>query len=264
MKQLLFILSLLSLFACNNAKQIVKYTQQQVLVKDDTCQTNDCTTVNFKYIRFEGMAADSLNKIVQEMIGSSYFNDSFVVYAPKENAEKFIAVYRESRDEFPDHAAVWTLDKDLRVDTIFKNVITLRYDESSFAGGAHGNYYTQFNHFQLKPFKVLWLADFLNQPQDTFQVIKIAESVFREQQKLGAYDDLEEAGFFFEKGIFRLNENFHFTDKGIEFHFNIYEIQPYANGEYGLLIPYKKVEHLINKKMLQPFNTSNLVTSIFQ
>lgn len=244
---------LMFLVACNNTANQLKFKEVEVQAKDDTCQTNTCTTASFRYVQFEGLAADSLNKVVEEVIGSSFFNDSFSVASPKETAQKFIAVYKDFKNEFPDNEQTWTLDKALTVDTLFKNIITLRFDESSYTGGAHGSYYTQFNHFQLKPFRIMWLSDFLNNPQDTFQMIKIAESVFREKEELGAYDDLEEAGFFFEKGIFRLNENFHFTKEGMEFQFNIYEIQPYAAGDYRLLIPYNKIAHLLNKKLLQAF-----------
>jgi hypothetical protein len=241
---------LLFFTSCKFSNHRLTYRDVELQLKDDTCQTNNCTNVSFRYVKFEGEAADSLNKIVDETIGAFYFNDSFSVDSPKETAQKFIAVYKAYRNEFPENEQTWILDKVLKVDTLFENVVTLRFDESSYTGGAHGSYYTQFNHFQLKPFRILWLADFLNHPQDTFQLIKIAESVFREKEKLGAYDDLKEAGFFFENGIFRLNENFHFTKDGMEFQFNIYEIQPYSAGDYQLLIPYNKIAHLLNKKLL--------------
>lgn len=245
-----FLISVL-LFACNEPGNSLRFSQKELVLKDDTCQTNECTMVSLRYPIFEGTASDTLNQTALNMIGSSYFNDTFVVLSPQKTAETFINTYREFKEETPDYPSItWVLDKDLRVDTILSNVITLRYDESSFSGGAHGNYYTLFNHFQLQPFKILWLADFLNQASDTFQVIKIAESVFREQHKLNAYADLSE-DFFFENGIFKLNDNFHFTQKGIEFHFNIYEIQPYAAGDYDLLIPFDKVAHLLNKELLK-------------
>jgi hypothetical protein len=241
---------ILLVFGCQHPSNRLKFKEVEVKAKDDTCTGSDCTTAHFRYVQFEGTSADSLNKFVLEVIGTSFFDDTISRGTPREMAEMFVAAYKDFKKEYPENGQNWLLDKELKVDTMFKNCISLRYDESSYTGGAHGNYFTQFSHFQLKPFRIMWLADFLKQPQDTTQIIKIAESVFRENEKLGAYDDLEEAGYFFQKGIFRLNENFHFTKEGIEFLFNIYEIQPYSEGAYILLIPYKKIEHLLNKELM--------------
>lgn len=255
MKKVGFVLGLTLLFwSCNNSVSKLTYSNKEVFVKDDTCKTESCTNATIRYLEFKGTAADTLNKITLELVGASYFNDSFVIYTPEKTAKEFISVYHSAQEEFPESGITWMLDKQVSVDTVFKNMVTIRYDEASFTGGAHGNYFTQFNHYCLKPFKLLWLADFLNEPADTFQVIKIAEAVFRESEQLSAYDNLTDEGFFFEDGIFRLNDNFHFTKEGVVFHFNIYEIQPYAKGPYDLLVPYKKLEHLLNMKLLKGAN----------
>ncbi|MCS6955883.1 MAG: DUF4163 domain-containing protein [Chitinophagales bacterium] len=249
-KILFSLICFFSIYSCKQQK--LSYVTKHFELKDTQCKSKNCTSVNFQYVYFEGENADTLNKVVDEYIGASFVDDSLVKQTPEQAAQAFIEMYREVQKEFPDADMPWYLKRKLMVDTQFNNIITLEYSESSYTGGAHGSYFTQYNSYQLKPFKILWIGDFLLNPKDTSILIKIAESVFREDQKLGAYDNLEEAGFFFENGIFRLNDNFHFTSTGLEFHFNIYEIQPYAMGEYKLLIPYNKIDNLLNKSMLQP------------
>lgn len=235
----------------NKGGAALTWKEEQIVVKEAGCAAADCAFADFRYIIFEGIGAPQLNKQVEEIMGSSFLGDSLIVSTPKESAENFIAAFEANRKDFPDDSAKWMLDREIRPDTLFENIITLRYDESSFSGGAHGMYFTNFNHFQLSPFKTLWLADFLNNPEDTVLVTALAEVIFRNKQELGSDESLEEAGYFFAKGVFRLNENFHFTEQGLEFHFNIYEIQPYANGEYKLLIPFDKIERFLKPSIFK-------------
>ena len=255
-----YLILLVVAIAFNSCNQILNKTSaansltwkdENIVVKEIGCEELSCALADFRYVIFSGLGADSLNKQVNELMGSSFMDDSLIVSNPKTSAEKFIAAFEANKKDFPEDSARWMLDREIRPDSLFENVITLRYDESSFSGGAHGMYFTIFNHFQLSPFKTLWLADFLNNPEDTILVTALAEAIFRDKQELGSDERLEEAGYFFAKGVFKLNENFHFTEQGLAFHFNIYEIQPYASGEYKLLVPYDKIERFLKPSIFK-------------
>ncbi len=235
----------------NANKQALTWRETNVVAKEQNCAAADCAFADFRFVVFTGAGADSLNRHIEEMMGSSYMDDSLIVTTPQLSAEKFITAFEDFKSEYPESAQRWMLDREIRPDTLLGNVITLRYDESSYSGGAHGLYFTIYNHFQLSPFRSMWLADFLSNPADTLAIATIAEEIFRNKQELGKDENLEEAGYFFTRGIFKLNENFHFTKSGLEFHFNIYEIQPYAAGELELLLPYERIAQFLKPEIFK-------------
>ena len=60
---------------------------------------------------------------------------------------------------------------------------------------------------------------------------------FRKARGLAPADDLIEAGFNFSDDTFELNENFGVADNALIFHFNAYEVAPYALGPTDVEIP---------------------------
>jgi len=58
-------------------------------------------------------------------------------------------------------------------------------------------------------------------------------------------ENLEEAGFWFNEGNFKLNDNFLITTDGLKFFFNSYEIGPYAIGTTELLIPFSRIKNIL-------------------
>ncbi|MEB0249576.1 RsiV family protein, partial [Mucilaginibacter sp. 5B2] len=51
--------------------------------------------------------------------------------------------------------------------------------------------------------------------------------------------------YFFDKNIFKLNENYSITPIALRFMYNQYEIKPYASGQTELLIPYSEISKLM-------------------
>jgi hypothetical protein len=77
------------------------------------------------------------------------------------------------------------------------------------------------------------------------ELTKIAENKFRRLFNIPANKDLINAGFFFNKGIFRLNDNYSFSNYGITFKFNPYEVAAYVYGAPEITIPYSEIKNLI-------------------
>jgi hypothetical protein len=224
------------------------WKEENVVVNEKNCEAVDCAFADFRYVIFSGLGADSLNKQVAEIIGSSFIGDSLVVATPKAFAENFIAAFENHKLQFPNDSTKWKLDRQMRTDTLLENTISLRYDESSVTGGAPISF-TFYSHFQIAPYKTLWLADFLTNADDTLLLTAIAESVFRAKEDIAVDEDLVEAGYLFPKGIFKLNENFHFAENGLEYHFNINEMLPAR--EYKLLIPYPKIARFLKPSVFK-------------
>ncbi len=233
----------------SSAKKLT-WKEENITVNEKGCAAVDCAFADFRFVIFSGTGADSLNRQIAEFMGSSFIGDSLIVATPKAFAENFMAAFESHKQQFPNDSIKWKLDRQMRIDTLFDNVVSLRYDESSVTGGTPVSF-TFYSHFQIAPYKTFWLSDFLSNPDDTLLVTAIAEAIFRDKEELAVDEDLTEADYFFPKGIFRLNENFHFTESGLEYHFNITEIQPAVMGEYKLLIPYNKIGRFLKPSVFK-------------
>lgn len=114
-----------------------------------------------------------------------------------------------------------------------KNYLTLQIDEDSFAGGAHGNYFSIYSTFDSNTGKVLTLKDL---DKNLSKITRIGESKFRELKKIPYNKKLNDFDFFFNKDKFYLPENFGITDKSVIFYYNSYEIASYAAGPTELVM----------------------------
>ncbi|MBM3921534.1 MAG: DUF3298 domain-containing protein, partial [Sphingomonadales bacterium] len=80
---------------------------------------------------------------------------------------------------------------------------------------------------------------------DTNAVIKIAEKTFRKAKGMDDNADISKTWFW--NGKFYLPDNFAYTEKGILFFYNVYEIAPYEQGETELLLDYQTLGKLLIK-----------------
>ena len=84
---------------------------------------------------------------------------------------------------------------------------------------------------------------------DVDELNVIGELYFRKMFDLSPNEDLGDAGFWFDNNQFSVNENFSFSNSVVTFHYNTYEIAPYANGPTDLEIPIREVKHLLLKEL---------------
>lgn len=84
----------------------------------------------------------------------------------------------------------------------------------------------------------------LESPIDRFDMDalkQLAEKAFRQYHKLSVDANLDDAGFFFENGVFSLPANMALTENGLMLLYNPYEVAAYALGETRLFIPYAEI-----------------------
>jgi hypothetical protein len=123
------------------------------------------------------------------------------------------------------------------------SVLTLQLDGYTYQGGAHGSAITSFINWNTKTKKNITLGDIMiNGYPD--KLTKIADTIFRKQEKLSSTASLSK-DYFFKNGQFALNDNYSITPLGIRFLYNEYEIKPYAAGQTDLFIPYVKIKSLL-------------------
>ena len=215
---------------------------------DCTGSRDQCTRVRLRWMLFltaPGPAAvDSLNQFVRVALLKAHDRE---VLLPTEDSVMtvFIDAYRRFAGSAPGGAShPWSLERriELMGDTL--GVASLSVTETSFLGGAHPNSNTKFASFDVSSGRALRLWDLLRgDARDSLDAA--GERAFRRVRKLPPEADLKAAGFSFEGGRFRLNENFAVTATGLLFFFNDYEIGPHSLGATSLSLPWAEVMPLV-------------------
>lgn len=223
----------------------VTYTMQAVHERAKDCGNlpdSSCTVVQMSYPLFKGQPAlnDSVkNRLLHIFISGDEKADTSLnamattllngYYTFKKNDER--------KDMF------FTLDTYAKVIKQDSSLIAIEYGGYTYQGGAHGSDFTGFINWNPKTKKEIYLEDVLL-PNTQRQLSKIAERIFRKDEKLKDTSSLEQ-DYFFEDNKFALNENYSFTPLGIRFLYNQYEIKPYAAGQTELFIPWADLKTLI-------------------
>ena len=265
MKRIVAFLILSSLFACQS-EQKKQVTEDTLSYQKDSLNL-ELDTLAFHYDSLKAYSKNlvSANKGVKDTTMASIvypvFNNQQVDDLVKGNALKannpdetsyksyedlasrFIRQYDDFQKEGLGYTAAWFKEVHITVLPQRKDYLGLKYFYVDYAGGAHPNsaiIYKNYNATTLQEIKLADLIPLANQPK----LREVAEKIFRANEKLDAKQNLDN-GYFFDKGVFTLNDNFTITDQGLKFLYNTYEIKPYSEGTTELLIPYTAIKELL-------------------
>jgi len=265
MKRIVAIIFISSLFACQS-EQNKQGTEDTLNYQEDSLNlASDTLVYHYDSLKVYSKNQVSANKGMKDttMVSILYpvFNNQQVDGLVKGNALKangpdepdyksyqdlannFISQYDDFQKEGLGNAAAWFKEINITVLSQRKGYLGLKYFYVDYAGGAHPNsaiIYKNYNATTLQEIKLAYLIPLENQPK----LKEVAEKIFRANEKLGPKQGLDN-GYFFDKGIFTLNDNFTITDKGLKFLYNTYEIKPYSEGTTELLIPYTAIKELL-------------------
>ncbi|WP_169927070.1 DUF3298 and DUF4163 domain-containing protein [Mucilaginibacter auburnensis] len=205
----------------------------------DKADTN-CTVAKLKYPEFKTDSA--LNDTIKSRLLNMFYTDK-----PYSGIDDMLKRYFDSyynmkkTDERPD--MVFDLDAYAKILRQDSSLTTLEVSGYSYQGGAHGGSVTTFINWNTKSNKSVTLSDILiNNYQP--ELNKIAEKIFRSQEKLSDTSSLAN-DYFFANDKFALNNNYSITPLGLRFFYNQYEIKPYAAGTTELFVPYKNIRSLL-------------------
>lgn len=97
-----------------------------------------------------------------------------------------------------------------------------------YSGGAHGNWSKMYKTYDKDSKKLITYYDFFD--YDAMDVLKgiILKKV--EEKKVNSF-----------KEEFYVTDNVYFTDKGISFNYNPYEIAPYSEGDIHIFVAYSEI-----------------------
>ncbi len=229
----------------NNLSQKEKYSMKAAGTKDTAYCSYDVTYQTFNGKGKRKKLAAGLNMLMHNAITT----DTAHLELPLEKRVEQDA--REFREEWQrlnaDPNARWTFNytKEQKFAAIHANrhFVSVKDQAYYFTGGAHGFRVTVYTLIENKTGQPVdnWHTLFT----DTNAVLKIAESTFRKAKKIPDGETINQSWFW--NGKFYLPDNFAYTEKGILFFYNVYEIAPYEQGETELLLDYESLGKLLIK-----------------
>jgi len=152
--------------------------------------------------------------------------------------------WQESKAQGPPGTAPYWEGRVVKVLYASPRVFSLEFDDGSFTGGAHPNFFSAYQNFDVLTGAKIRLADILVQEYQV-PLTLIAEQKFRKAKGLSADASLRQAGYSFDNDRFRLAGNFAIGPEGLTFLYNLYEIASYAQGITVFLIGYGEINTLI-------------------
>lgn len=174
------------------------------------------------------------NKIANNLAGAS---------------KAFFGAVDEARKEMPDAPnMVYTYDGLGDTLWISSSVISLYYNESTYTGGAHGNYNTSYYNFDATNGKLLELNEIV---KDTLALNKLAEVKFKAEETAMAKEngmEFKMEDYFFPENKFILPQNIGITKEGLRLLYNPYEVAAYARGMIILDIPWQELKGIVVEK----------------
>ncbi|SHF03075.1 protein of unknown function [Cnuella takakiae] len=190
----------------------------------------------------------AIRKRLVQFVGSGNQGGEAAALMQQAQSNLFAAYRKEfgqtKEEELKEMPAAFTNDQSQRALVAYsgKAFLSLSLFTYAYTGGAHGNYGTQFQSFNLASGKALQVKDVLN-PAGIKALSKLLAAAFREREGLSAATPLTEGGLFENK--LKTTDNFFVTGKGLGFNYQPYEIGPYAMGEIILYLPYARIRNYL-------------------
>jgi len=222
-----------------------------------TTMGDDTTRVTLAFPEFVATrtpeALDSLNAAVRRLVLASWSaNGGAPARDTTQLMQQFEQEWRDERRKVGTPFG-WFLDRRVSVSAETLGVVTLRFREYLFTGGAHPLPTTRFVNVEEKSGRTLRFTDlFADSLRDSLSAALVP--AFRAARGLGPDSSLGSAGFWFPDGRFRVNDNVGLGPRGVAFYFNAYEVGPYALGptevvgDYDAMKPFANPDGPLAKK----------------
>lgn len=238
--------------------------QKKVYVDDDTLK--QAMTLNL-FLEYPKTLADSTNcSKIQSLIGLIFLGkDSVNVFNEILPKQAFSLLEKRYINEAHKYAEEWSLDEEpyvdfseyyqdisTRIDAIIGSIMVVSTTRSSYLGGAHGGYYVLYDNIDIKTAQIitekeLFIAGSEDEIASAIQrVISLRNESQNKDDRINLLLDLEDV---------KSNSNFYFSNEGLVYVYNEYDITSYADGIQEVVVPYTDIIDLINDKYIPLINS---------
>ncbi len=214
----------------------------------DTAGT-PCVSIRFSYPAILNVGAAAGAESVGTYVRTEMFTsleDAGRTLSFDSIASDLIDQYTSLRAEFADYSLPWTLERLCTVPVDTSGVISIRFEETSFLGGAHGLRIVRLASFDTYSGKRLSCEDFFG-PGYESAFARIVEQEFRMARSIPDSQSLADAGFWIEEGKFEPTENVAIGRGALVLYYNPYEIAPYVMGPTEVRIPFAHLNGIVRR-----------------
>ncbi|MEF3078414.1 DUF3298 and DUF4163 domain-containing protein [Winogradskyella poriferorum] len=216
--------------------------------------SNETKTVSFENNSYENHYEADISVSIDEAIGNSEVS-KIINFKIKEAIistlsdvtkktslesvlEDFDTEFITFKKQFPEasHPA-WELHIETEKVYQSEEIITLSINTYEFKGGAHGNDKIKFLNLNANTGEVYKLSDIIDNSDDFKALAK--DHFLKSIDAAKENNQIED--YFFGKP-FQLPENIGFSDDGLVFLYNVYEVASYDQGYTEFVIPFDAVE----------------------
>ena len=252
MRRSYLMVGLLLLAACQSATKTEAIESTPPLTFEEKnenfqeCMGEACATVDLTYPVFNGDTALAVinNRQIAEQNTQMWVTGDQQYNGMEEAVSSFFDGYKSFRTDFPDAPQEWTFETEAQVTHQSDSLVSIRFENFSYLGGAHPNTVVLYLNLDLSQ-----NADVLVHEKlliDRAKLLELAEEKFREHHEVEQGIGLEEDGrFFLDEGKFFLPAAMGYEDDEFVLLYNAYEIGPYAMGRTELRFPLEEVEGVV-------------------
>src|SRR5690554_1101582 len=229
------------LTACNNSVETDKETTLSYHIESESrekCVGEACAKVEWEYPFFcgnDGLSA-GINWQIQEHLKYHLMTDDYGFDDLSAGIDLFFEGYERFRNDFPDAVQQWTIDIEGDVTFLSDQLVSIRFVNFSYTGGAHPNTVVAYLNLDLSdsvsiiPYESLIL--------DRDRLLELTEKKFRQYHEVDPGVSLEDDGrFFLDKGTFFLPVTAGYDNDEFVLYYNNYEIAPYVMGGTEIRFP---------------------------
>ncbi len=195
--------------------------------------------------------SDSIKLIINELLLADEAGN--IAYkTTEERLFDFLQSYQKAVQEMKKDLvpiSKWEYKVAIEVLTNTNRIVSLRYSEYSFMGGAHPNTLRLFFNFETKTGRLLSLEDIFTANYQPL-LLGAGEAYFRRSVGLNSDTPLNTTAYEFPNARFALPRNFAITATGLLFCYNPYDIGPYALGLIEFEIPFDAILPILKKELL--------------
>jgi hypothetical protein len=184
----------------------------------------------FNVLLYDGRTIDEYKETLIECYRSAYQNMREVA---------------EQRPDIPPSAMDWEYTEIMETRTFSDRGLLIERKKEYYTGGAHGMEQKIYYTVDLKEPKVLRMEDLFTDPESP-ELRRIVWNGLREYAALEENIPLS-SGIYFDDEP-EMSGNCFPTYDGLGLRWNPYEIGPYSEGAIEIILPWKKIRHLLSKE----------------
>lgn len=226
--------------------QIFRRDAMQRLVADDPASPFALMEMNVLLPEF---SSEELNQAIRQFFGCKGL-DSSMDDCIQSELDVFFDQYRELANIPGEKGASFQWLSSRQVFVVFRQdaIVGMRSVKYVFTGGAHGMQHISFGFFDVENAVQLSLKDVFHEEGLALLEGELTRKL-KEDIGIDVDERLTDAGFFVD--AVAPNDNFFITPSGIGFHYNSYELAPYAMGHTTIWLDFVSLKQMLDPDFIK-------------